>query len=432
MSEQSDPSGTTPRQHIGVALSGGGHRASLFALGALLYLMDAGKGPELAAVTSVSGGSITNGYAGLGDLRTESGAAFRERLRPVAQACATRGTLFAGGLTYAFLAVVGVILVVGLVVAFVLGGWWAPVLVVVTLLVVGRLLMLRGWLPELTLDATLFHKRPLSDVRTGIDHVMCATDLQTAEQVHFSGGWIRSWRLGVGRPGISLARAVSSSAAFPGGFYPRRLAIKDLGFQHPDVIPSMLLSDGGVYDNMGTEWFLGGRPGDPPSRSADTLIVVNGSAPLGITPRPLLSIPIVGEFAEMMAVLMTSYDQTTAVRRRWLDDDFRNDELGRAGALIPIERSPAYLAESFAKYRDDKGKRARDVLALLDAEGRDAWAAAAKAAAAVGTNLSALGVDTAANLIRHAYVLTMANTHVLLGYPLLPIPGRAELEEWVR
>ena len=51
-------------QHIGVALSGGGHRASLFGLGALLYLADAGKGPERSTVSSISGGSITNGYIG--------------------------------------------------------------------------------------------------------------------------------------------------------------------------------------------------------------------------------------------------------------------------------------------------------------------------------------------------------------------------------
>ena len=32
--------------HIGVALSGGGHRATLFGLGAMAYLLDAGKGPR--------------------------------------------------------------------------------------------------------------------------------------------------------------------------------------------------------------------------------------------------------------------------------------------------------------------------------------------------------------------------------------------------
>ena len=53
--DDSPTGGSAPRPHIAVALSGGGHRAALFGLGALLYLVDAGKGPELATISSVSG-----------------------------------------------------------------------------------------------------------------------------------------------------------------------------------------------------------------------------------------------------------------------------------------------------------------------------------------------------------------------------------------
>jgi hypothetical protein len=48
------PQQTITDPHIAVALSGGGHRAALFGLGALLYLIDAGKGPEIGCVSSVS------------------------------------------------------------------------------------------------------------------------------------------------------------------------------------------------------------------------------------------------------------------------------------------------------------------------------------------------------------------------------------------
>jgi hypothetical protein len=51
-----------PRRDLGIALSGGGHRATLFTLGALLYLVDSGANQRVSAVASVSGGSITNGY----------------------------------------------------------------------------------------------------------------------------------------------------------------------------------------------------------------------------------------------------------------------------------------------------------------------------------------------------------------------------------
>ena len=45
-----------------VALSGGGTRAALFAVGGLLALVDRGLGEKILQVASVSGGSITNAY----------------------------------------------------------------------------------------------------------------------------------------------------------------------------------------------------------------------------------------------------------------------------------------------------------------------------------------------------------------------------------
>ena len=46
---------------VGVALSGGGHCASVWAAGLLLYLADAGRNGDVGVIASVSGGSITNG-----------------------------------------------------------------------------------------------------------------------------------------------------------------------------------------------------------------------------------------------------------------------------------------------------------------------------------------------------------------------------------
>jgi hypothetical protein len=50
---------------VGVALSGGGHRASVWAADLLLYLADAGRNGDVGAIASVSGGSITNGVVPL-------------------------------------------------------------------------------------------------------------------------------------------------------------------------------------------------------------------------------------------------------------------------------------------------------------------------------------------------------------------------------
>jgi predicted acylesterase/phospholipase RssA len=43
---------------IGLALSGGGHRAALYHLGVVRFLRDAGVLPQVTHITSVSGGSI--------------------------------------------------------------------------------------------------------------------------------------------------------------------------------------------------------------------------------------------------------------------------------------------------------------------------------------------------------------------------------------
>ena len=92
----------TPVRLVGVALSGGGYRASLFALGALMYLHDACAQPgtrqrRIAAITSVSGGSVTNAALGHGMSLDEDG---RDKIDYVAKTLVRHtvreGSMFAG------------------------------------------------------------------------------------------------------------------------------------------------------------------------------------------------------------------------------------------------------------------------------------------------------------------------------------------------
>ena len=53
-----------PNAEIGLALSGGGYRATLFHLGALCRMNELGWLHKLDRVTSVSGGSIVGAYLG--------------------------------------------------------------------------------------------------------------------------------------------------------------------------------------------------------------------------------------------------------------------------------------------------------------------------------------------------------------------------------
>ena len=62
---------------IGIALSGGGHRASAWGIGVLAAVVDTNLGPDVTSVTSVSGGSITNGVVAQNvDLRTATPQGF--------------------------------------------------------------------------------------------------------------------------------------------------------------------------------------------------------------------------------------------------------------------------------------------------------------------------------------------------------------------
>jgi hypothetical protein len=81
---------------------------------------------------------------------------------------------------------------------------WAAALVVL-----GFWARQRGCVAERAFERSLFHGRPLTAMQTQVDHVLCATDFQTAEPVYFSGRFLYSYRLGWGRPAdLHVARAV--------------------------------------------------------------------------------------------------------------------------------------------------------------------------------------------------------------------------------
>ncbi|MEV0536130.1 hypothetical protein [Kitasatospora sp. NPDC050463] len=88
---------------IGVALSGGGYRATMWGIGALIYLADTGRNREVVAISSVSGGSVANGVvAHEGDYRDSPGPEFADRVRPLIRHCAHTGLFFWGPSTNAY------------------------------------------------------------------------------------------------------------------------------------------------------------------------------------------------------------------------------------------------------------------------------------------------------------------------------------------
>lgn len=440
-------------KRVGVAISGGGHRAALFGLGALLYVVDAGKGADLACVSSVSGGSLTNAYAALRtDLRTVGPAAFRAEMKPVARAAATKGTLWSAPLTWAYLLFGGLLLAAGIVGIALAGDWWLRLLLAVaTLLVLGWWAMRRGWVCAKSFEHALFQRTRLDSIHNTIDHVICATDLQAGHHLFFSGRFVCGWYPGWGTPGnLRLSRAVQASAALPGAFPAAVLPASRHHFQDGQRtgIRSLLLVDGGVYDNMATEWPTGvenrntqWQTHTPNLQVPEELLVVNASAGLGWTNRKSPRVPLLGEVRGLLADEAVLYDQTTAVRRRallrrfWLaqaPDQYRHGETALDGTMIQIDRSPFDVPNAFKGGSDDYAQRSNAALAQLASEDPVAWTKIASANSSVKTTLSKVGEEAGARLMRHAYVLTMINAHVLLDYPLQPIPPLDDFVSLIR
>jgi hypothetical protein len=66
-----------PPQRFAVALSGGGHRATLFGLGVLLALVDRDLNERVSQIASVSGGSIANAFVAIRGTQSRSGSMCR-------------------------------------------------------------------------------------------------------------------------------------------------------------------------------------------------------------------------------------------------------------------------------------------------------------------------------------------------------------------
>jgi NTE family protein len=224
-----------PRPGIALCLSGGGYRAMVFHLGALWRLNEAGLLSKLARISSVSGGSITAGALGLQ----------WKKLNFNAQGTASN--------------------LVELVVNPVLG--LANHTLDVISIAEGIVNPFKSIADEIA-DAYrshLFGHATLQDLPSdneGPRFVINATNVQTKVLWRFSKPFMGDYRVGLVRnPTLQLAVAVGASSAFPPVLSPVELKLHPQDFdpatagdlQKPPYNTDVVLTDGGVYDNLGLE-----------------------------------------------------------------------------------------------------------------------------------------------------------------------------------
>jgi NTE family protein len=284
---------------VGLALSGGGFRATLFHIGGLWRLNELGWLKKLAEVTSVSGGSITAVYLGLrwkaltfnkGGTATNFGD---EIVGPLREFCSH--TIDAWSI------------VAGLLTPFRLAGAYVA----------------RYYRKRLFGEATL---QDLPSDDEGPRFTIYATNLQTGVSFRFSKPYLADYRLGmVKEPRVELATAVAASSGFPPFLCPvilkfdpgdwERAEGADL-FDEVKLRKKVYLGDGGIYDNLGLE-----RVWD----RYTTVLVGDAGAPLPVIKRPLkLRMSQISATKRALAVIT---EQTRALRKRWLIKDYENGKM---------------------------------------------------------------------------------------------------------
>jgi NTE family protein len=158
----------------------------------------------------------------------------------------------------------------------------------------------------------LFGDATLQDLPDRPRLVITATNLQSGGLWRFSKPYMRDFRVGeVSSPRVPLATAVAASAAFPPFLSPMRLTPKDADWELPAPGESLLphafrrgivLSDGGVYDNLGLE---------PVIKRCARILVSDGGTRLQAERR------IAGDWLHQLLRVLTVVDsQVRALRKR--------------------------------------------------------------------------------------------------------------------
>lgn len=286
---------------VGLALSGGGFRATLFHLGSLWRLNELRWLPRITEVTSVSGGSITAGVLGRRwkELAWNQGVATNYTdviVKPLREYCSSTHDI-----------------------GSILGGVVSPVRHPSELLAA-------SYRKHLFKDATL---QDLPKQGAGPRFTLYATSLQTGASVRFSQPYLADYRLDarVPEPRVPLAIAVAASSAFPPVYVPVTLKLdpnswvrweepnEELGrrgavlYDRVALREKMLLGDGGIYDNLGLE-----RAWD-----YETVLVSDAGAPFGVLEDSLWL--RFGQLKRTLRVLDILTEQTRALRKRMLLPD---------------------------------------------------------------------------------------------------------------
>lgn len=285
---------------LALCLSGGGFRAALFHLGALRRLNEVGLLSQMRTISSVSGGSIANALLARlwRKLKPDQGRRsfmnfpeYEDKLREFCSRDIRTGPLLL------------------------------------------KRADPRNWLSLARRDysatnllADQYRQHLVGDLRledlaairnaTGTNFIFNTSNVQTGVDFTFGPDGVSDWKLGdADTPNVLVAEAVAASSAFPLAFPPLVLELDPNTFRGgafatvndsrvTDLRRRIVLTDGGVYDNLGLE---------PVWRSHKVVFCSDGGKPFAAATNPAQALP-----RRLIRIQDVIGNQALAVRKRWL------------------------------------------------------------------------------------------------------------------
>jgi NTE family protein len=286
---------------VGLALSGRGFRARLFHLGVIWRLNEIGWLRRIDMITSVFGGSIINGM-----LAARWNSLNWQNIPGVGE-CATNLTAEVASPIRAF----------------------CQHTIDVSSVVIG-FLSLFSTIADQVADASDHHlyggatlqSLPAHDPGRVPRFLFYATNLQTGSSVRIEQKRFADYKLGeIPTPDLKLARVVGASSAFPPVLSPVYFDFEPGSWRalpgahlhsNQSYLRRVILTDGGVYDNLGLEAIWD---------RAETVFVSDASAPFDFDENP--GADAVSQLGRANAIMM---EQTRALRHREIVDRFDRSE----------------------------------------------------------------------------------------------------------
>jgi NTE family protein len=299
-----------PEPGTALCLSGGGYRAMVFHVGVLWRLYEAGRlggANGVKRVSSVSGGSITAGMLALRWNKLSFDAAKLQSdfvpevvapLRALASETIDQEAILLG-------------------------------------------IVLPGRVSERVVkayDEHLFKGATLQDLPNDPRFIINATNVQSGALWRFEKPYMRDYLVGeVKNPKVSMAQAVAASSAFPPVLSPVELRLDPNTFtpnsgslQRKPFTSKVILTDGGVYDNLGLEtaW-----------KRYQTILVSDAGGKLQAEEEPK------SDWAQHSYRVLSLIDnQVRALRKRQVIDSFKakdTDAVHRKGAYWGVRTNIA-------------------------------------------------------------------------------------------